>query len=75
MPELKIDKAREELKRGEQVEVIGMLDDERDDPGEIFVRIRWRGRQLGITLAHLEGVQSAQAIADWHYWRSRGYRF
>jgi hypothetical protein len=67
------------LKRGEQVEVIGMLDDERDDLGEIFVRIRWRGRKMGLPLAQLEGVgvdpESAQAIADWHYWSSRGYRF
>jgi hypothetical protein len=67
------------LKRGEQVEVIGMLDDERDEPGEIFVKIRWRRRQMGVPLAHLEGVnvgpESAQAVADWHYWCSRGYRF
>jgi Calcium binding len=67
------------LKRGEQVEVIGMGDDERDDPGEIFVRIRWQGRKMGVPLAQLKGVnvgpESAQAIADWHYWCSRGYRF
>ena len=36
------------LKRGEQVEVIGMLDDERHEPSEIFVRIRWRGRKMGL---------------------------
>jgi hypothetical protein len=30
------------LKRGEQVEVIGMLDDERHEPGEISVRILWQ---------------------------------
>jgi hypothetical protein len=33
----------------------------------------------GDTLAQLEGVhvgpEFAQAIADWHYWCSRGYRF
>jgi hypothetical protein len=67
------------LKRGEEVEVIGMLDDERHEPGEIFVRIRWRGRKMGVPLAQLEGIQvgpeAAQAIADWHYWCSRGYRF
>ena len=44
MPELKIDKAREELKRGEQVEVIGMLDDERDDLGEILCESAARER-------------------------------
>jgi hypothetical protein len=67
------------LKRGEQVEVIGMLDDERHEPGEISVRIRWQRRQMGVPLAQLEGVhvgpECAQAIADWHYWCSRGYRF
>jgi hypothetical protein len=67
------------LKRREQVEVIGMLDDERDEPGEIFVRIRWRGRKMGVHLAQLEAVhlghECAQAIADWHYWCSRGYLF
>jgi hypothetical protein len=67
------------LKRGEQVEVIGMLDDERHEPSEIFVRIRWRGRKMGVPLAQLEGtrqgLEAAQAIADWHYWCSRGYCF
>jgi Calcium binding len=67
------------LKPGEQVEVLGLFDDERDEPGEMFVRIRWRGRKMGVPLAQLEGVdvgpESAQAIADWHYWCSRGYRF
>jgi hypothetical protein len=67
------------LKRGEQVEVIGMLDDERHEPSEIFVRIQWRGRTMGVPLAQLEGIrlgpEAAQAIADWHYWCSRGYRF
>ena len=67
------------LKRGEQVEVIGMLDDERCEPGEIFVKIRWQRRQMGVPLAQLEAVHlgpaSAQAIADWHYWCSRGYLF
>jgi hypothetical protein len=67
------------LKRGEEVEVIGMLDDERHDPSEIFVWIRWRGRKMGVPLAQLQGVhlgrEAAEAIADWHYWCSRGYRF
>jgi hypothetical protein len=67
------------LKRGEEVEVVGMLDDEREDAREILVRIRWQGRKMGIPLAQVKGVQvdpeAAQAIADWHYWCSRGYRF
>jgi hypothetical protein len=64
------------LKRGEQVDVIGTLDDERC---ELFVKIRWQRRQMGVPLAQLEAVHlgpaSAQAIADWHYWCWRGYRF
>lgn len=67
------------LRRGEQVEVIGMFDDEQPDSGDIFVRIRWQSRQMGVPLAQLEGVhvspKLAQAIGDWHYWCSRGYRF
>jgi hypothetical protein len=67
------------LKRGEQVKVVGMLDDEQREPSEILVRIRWQGRQMGVRLAQLEGVnvgsEFAQAIADWHYWCARGYLF
>ena len=67
------------LKRGEQVEVTGMFDDEQHEPVEIFVKVRWQRRPMAIPLRQLEGVrlgpQSAQAIADWHYWCSRGYLF
>ena len=67
------------LKKGEEVEVIRMLDDGWDNPVEIFVRINWCGRKLGVPLAQLEGVevsnQAAAAIADWHYWCARGYCF
>lgn len=65
------------LKRGDEVEVIGLLDDERDEPTEILVRIRWLGRKMGVPLAQLKTVhlppEAAQALADWHYWCSRGY--
>jgi Calcium binding len=67
------------LKRGEQVEVIGIFDDERNQPGEIFVNVQWQRRQMAVPLRQLEGVglspQSGQVIADWHYWCSRGYLF
>jgi Calcium binding len=67
------------LKRGEQVEITGMFDDELHEPVEIFVNVRWQRRQMAVPLRQLEGVhlspESAQAIADWHYWCSRGYRF
>jgi hypothetical protein len=67
------------LKRGEQVEITGMFDDELHEPVEIFVNVRWQRRQMAVSLRQWEGVrldpQSAQAIADWHYWCSRGYLF
>ena len=67
------------LKKGEEVEVIGMLDEGWENPSEILVRIKWQGRKLGVPLAQLEGVevnnQTAVVIADWHYWCARGYCF
>jgi hypothetical protein len=67
------------LKKGEEVEVIGMLDEGWDNPSEIFVRINRRRRKLGVPLAQLEGIevgnQTAEAIADWRYWIAQGYCF
>ena len=67
------------LKEGEEVDVIGMLDEDGDEPSEIFVHARWQGRDLGLPLAQLGGIgvsnQTAEAIADWHYWCARGYCF
>jgi hypothetical protein len=67
------------LKKGEEVEVIGMLDEGWDNPSEILVRIKWQGRKLSVPLAQLEGIGvnglAAEAIADWHYWSAQGYCF
>ena len=67
------------LKKGEEVEVVGMLDEGWDNPSEILVRIKWQGRKLGVPLAQLEGIevsnQTAEAIADWRYWIAQGYCF
>ena len=67
------------LKKGEEVEVIRMLDKGWDNPSEILVRIKWQGRKLGVPLAQLEGIevsnQTAEGIADWHYWCGQGYCF
>ena len=56
-----------------------MLDEDCDEPSEIFVQARWQGRELGLPLAQLEGIgvsnQTAEAIADWHYWRAHGHSF
>jgi hypothetical protein len=67
------------LKSGEKVEIVSMLDENCDEPSEIFVQARWQGRELGLPLAQLEGIgvsnQTAEAIAAWHYWRAHGYSF
>ena len=67
------------LKSGEKVQIMGMLDEDWDEPSEIFVQARWQGRELGLPLAQLEGIEvsnhTAEAIADWHYWCARGYCF
>ena len=67
------------LKRGEEVEVIGLVNDGRPGPGEIFAQIRWQGRKMGVPLVQLKGVdvdaKTAEAIADWHYWCAQGYQF
>jgi len=64
------------LRKGEEVEVIGMLGEE-ECQHEMFVLISWQDRTLGAPLAQLEGVdvddQTREAIDDWHYWVERGY--
>lgn len=69
------------LKLGERITVTGMLDDDEasDSLGEIQVEIEWEGRTLGVPLAQLTGVgvtdDTAEAIADWHYWVAQGRQF
>ena len=66
------------LRKGEEVEVVG-LPDEQEAMHQMLVLIRWHDRELGVPLAQLEGIevkkQTAQAIADWHYWVARGHQF
>ena len=69
------------LKIGERVTVTGMLDDDEaaDSLGEMHVEIEWQGCTLGVPLAQLRGVgvnnETAEAIADWHYWIAQGRQF
>ena len=67
------------LKLGERVTVLGMLADEGDGLGEIMVEAAWRDRTMGIPLAEIKGFsvdeETAQAIADWHYWVAKGRQF
>ena len=66
------------LMKGEVVEVLKMAADEECEK-DMFVIIRWEGRQMGVPLAQLEGVgvddKTEEAMQDWHYWVRRGYVF
>lgn len=66
------------LREGEEVQVERMAPEE-DCEGEMFVLTQWLGRTLGVPLSQLEPIdvdgETAQAVADWHYWTARGYQF
>jgi hypothetical protein len=66
------------LRTGEIVEV-HKLAPENACTGDMLVLIRWQGRNLAVPLSQLTplapGDSTEQAIADWHYWISQGYRF
>lgn len=69
------------LKAGQRVTVTAMVDDD-EASGALSgmeVLIAWRGRMLGVPLAQLAGLgvneQTAEAIADWHYWVAQGRQF
>ena len=69
------------LKIGERVTLTAMLDDDEAAAslGEILVEIVWQGRTLGVPLAQLRGMgvndETAEAIADCHYWIAQGRQF
>ncbi len=64
------------LKRGEEVEVIGMPSEDECER-EMFVTVRWNEDSLAVP--QLTGVdvdeETRQAIEDWHYWAKQGYEF
>lgn len=64
------------LKKGDEVEVIGMAPEEECEH-EMFVLIRWTRHGLAVPLSQLEGLhvggQVRQAIEDWRYWVKQGY--
>ncbi|WP_394742949.1 calcium-binding protein [Natronococcus roseus] len=66
------------LEEGETAQVIEMSSIEASE-SEMFVTIEWIDRELGVPLAQLEPIavdsDTKQAVADWHYWDGRGYRF
>jgi hypothetical protein len=66
------------LRMGEEVEVARMAS-EGDCEREMFVVIRWSGRNLGVPLSQLAPVATddatQRAAGDWHYWVDQGYTF
>ena len=63
---------------GDKVDIIGMPP-EGDCMREMFVFIKWKGRQLAVPLDQLvpldEDDESTQVIEDWLYWCQMGYEF
>jgi Calcium binding len=66
------------LRKGEIVEV-RRLAPEDACASDMLVLIRWQGRNLATPLSQLAGADAdeptAEAIGDWHYWITQGYRF
>ena len=69
------------LRVGERVTVTAMFDDDEatDSLAEMQVMVDWHGRTLAVPLAQLAGrgvsEETAEAIADWHYWIAQGRQF
>jgi len=66
------------LKIEEKVDAVGMAD-EGECEKEMFVDVRWAGRQLSVPLSQLTPTSSVseetkEAVEDWHYWVRRGYQ-
>ena len=66
------------LRKGEIVEVLRLAPED-VRTAEMLVLIRWQGRTMAAPLSQLAGIDvdasTAEAIADWHYWVTQGYRF
>jgi hypothetical protein len=62
------------LRRGDELEVVGMAPEEECEH-EMFVVTRWDRGTLAVPLSQLEGIavseQTRQVIEDWHYWAGR----
>jgi hypothetical protein len=64
------------LRVGDEVQVLGLPEVE-ECSREVFVTVRYNESQLAVPLSQLAVVKgdkaTRQAVADWHYWVSRGY--
>ena len=67
------------LEKGDEVEILGLAGSD-ECRYEMFVRMRWsRSDGLAVPLSQLKLIgdaegDTAEAIADWHYWVSKGGR-
>lgn len=71
------ERATSPLKKGDEVEVIGMAPEEECEH-EMFVEMPWEKRGLAVPRSQLEPIQrtdktTREAVADWHYWVEQGY--
>lgn len=66
------------LVAGAEVRVIEMAPEE-DCMSEVFVVIEHNDEQFAVPLSQIEcladDAETCQAVADWHYWVARGYRY
>jgi calcium binding protein len=67
------------LRIGDTVEVASMASED-DCMHELMVLITWKDENLAVPLVQLKPSPAStdltrQAVADWHYWVARGYRF
>jgi len=67
------------LRVGDEVEVIGMPDED-ECRHEVFVTVRWERDGLAVPLSQLRtggdaDKETSQAVEDWHYWVKMGYEF
>ncbi len=64
------------LRKGERVEV-RRLASEDTCASDMFVLIRWQGRNMAVSLSQLDALDpdesTNEAIGDWHYWVAQGY--
>jgi Calcium binding len=71
-------KAVSPLRKGEVGEVSRMAP-ENGCSADMLALIRWQGRNVAVPLAQLVPLDpeesTIEAIGDWHYWVTRGYRF
>ena len=66
------------MQAGDKIEILRMAP-ERECEHEMFVETSFDNRMLAIPLSQVKPVnqtdeETMEAIADWHYWVSRGYQ-